>query len=213
MEAWIGGKKDDRPKLGSYKAASQQDCERILVEMILKDYLKQTFHANAYNFTCYLSLGPLASQFLRGSVRLSMDFEIDIKACGTSGEKHQQNGSNSEIQDYNMDDNEDILAASAQYEEDEKNVEIANLPETNKSTSVVADEDDGIEFCGEIKKETEDDDDCVQLDFGDLEDAKISSSSSSVKIQLSDEQSSVVMKRSVSIGSVSSKGKKKRGLF
>ena len=73
LEAWIGKTK---PKLGSLRIATREDCERILVEMLLAGHLKQIYQSAAYGFVSYFQQGPNAKNLMKNQASLEMSFEV-----------------------------------------------------------------------------------------------------------------------------------------
>lgn len=215
MESWLC---KSRPKLGDVKVASQQECERIVIELLLRDFLKLAFHATAYSYVVYINPGPQAPKLLKGQATIEMAFEINEKVLQKTGVNKTisavVNGpSPTKVtpEEINLEEEIDWDMNAYDYDDD---FGVAPPPpvvaEASTSAESVADDDEvtfvkevanDIEFV--VKSQIAD----VELDFGDLEEG----GKATAKVHLSEEVSMAVMKRSVSRDSLG--GKKRRGLF
>lgn len=70
------------------KSLTRDHCERLIVELLLKEYLKLDFHFTPYSIITYLALGPKARLLSDSDVstRIFMNFN--------SSQKQVENGSN-----------------------------------------------------------------------------------------------------------------------
>ena len=199
LEAWIG-RNQKMPKLGDLRVATKEDCERIVVEMILTGYLTQTHQAAQYGYNSYLQPGPRSRDLIRGKDRLEITFEVKEKrkpvatvALMAEEEDAELNAAYDTFQEY--EDLAESLAADlpsngTKEEEDVKEIEC------------VAVENGEDVVCLSPKKKT----DALELDFGDSDAAAGSSRNFDY-----DFSAPPGLKRSISGGA--SGQKKKRGLF
>ncbi|XP_055327381.1 uncharacterized protein LOC129580747 [Paramacrobiotus metropolitanus] len=204
IDAWLNKR---QIRLGNVKTATQSDCERIIVDMILNNYLGQTFHATAYNYVTYIVAGPLAPTLLRDQAKLEISFEIDDRTYQKLVKTKDSPTAAGDYESEQNEDDEDILAAFSAYEE---HVLTDDIEEGASSTSHNGNADVQIveNGCDRDVEIVEKQDSDVELDFGDLEDR---SARPTKKVALADDVSLATMKRSTSFES--SGGKKRRGFF
>ncbi|OWA50118.1 ATP-dependent DNA helicase Q1 [Hypsibius exemplaris] len=200
MEAWIG--KNDRPKLGALRVATKEDCERIVVEMMLNGYLTQTYQAAQYGYNSYLQPGPLAKSLLKGPARVEIAFE--------SKEKEKEKEKEKTFKQPTVAPLSAVLLAAVEEEDAELNSAFDSFQECEEVLDAVEvpvidikpdDDDDDVEELVVVKKTPAPKDVVLELDlpggFSQVDDFDFASPPG--------------LKRSVS-GSAAGQ-KKRRGLF
>ncbi|KAK3703279.1 hypothetical protein QZH41_007004, partial [Actinostola sp. cb2023] len=79
-EAWKGkGQPSLRVRAVTPPKLSQDQCERLIVHLLLKGILKEEFHFTPYSTICYVVKGTRAAMVTRG-MRVKMDLREDDKS-------------------------------------------------------------------------------------------------------------------------------------
>ena len=85
VDAWCG-KGQTRLRVREVKAPdlSREDCERVIVDLLLEGVLREDFHFTPYTTISYLLPGPKA-ELVHAGKRLLMDFREDSGLIKVSG--------------------------------------------------------------------------------------------------------------------------------
>ena len=84
VDAWCGkGKSNLRVRDVKTPDMSREDCERVIVDMLLEGVLREDFHFTPYSTISYLLPGPKAGLIHSGK-RLYMDFRDDSDSKSVS---------------------------------------------------------------------------------------------------------------------------------
>ena len=77
VDAWFGkGQTSLRVREVKPPDLTREDCERVIVDMLLEGVLREDFHFTPYSTISYLLPGPKAEQVYAGK-RLFMDFRAE----------------------------------------------------------------------------------------------------------------------------------------
>lgn len=88
VDAWCG-KGQPSLRVRDLKAPdlSREDCERVIVDLLLEGVLREDFHFTPYSTISYLLPGPKAD-LVRAGKQLYMDFREDSKPVKVSHRTH-----------------------------------------------------------------------------------------------------------------------------
>jgi ATP-dependent DNA helicase Q1 len=195
MEAWIGKRK---PKLADLRVATKEDCERILVDLLLNDYLTQIYHSSAYGFVSYLQPSLCGKALLKGKDKYQVVFEVKengkIAAALPTSPAHEDED---ETLNSAYDHFEDFQETCEAFDAERTNPPLIDLEEEEQKDCLIVQEDPLPRLHNERS--------FLELDYGDIGD--------SLRKNDFDFSSPSSGKRSIDGASGSGGPKKRRGLF